>query len=239
MNRSAADTIGRTLARLGQLTARQTTDSDTSRENIARLIGEAAGPLSVEDISALTGLHANTIRTHLEMLRAAGRITRTRGVSDGRGRPRWLYAPNEASDPYRQLSKELVDALEQADPATAEEAANRWRSADRVSRRPAATPDEAVAVVSASLERLGFGVEVSPVGDTLYLTGCPYAALVAEHPVICDIHASALEQVLAGTEQDIALNALDVYPRPGVCVAHLRRADTEPARVVRGKRRSS
>ncbi len=239
MNRSAADTIGRTLARLGQMTVRQTTDADTSRENIARLIGEAAGPLSVEDISTLTGLHVNTIRTHLEVLRAAGRITRGRGVSDGRGRPRWLYAPTANSDPYRELSQELVDALADADPATAEEAANRWRSADQVSRRPAATADEAVTVAAASLEQLGFGVEVSPVGDTVYLSGCPYAGLVAEHPVICDIHASALEQVLAGTEQDIALESLDVYPKPGVCVAHLLRGDTEPARVVRGKRRSS
>lgn len=239
MNRSAADTIGRTLARLGQMTARQTTDAETSRENIARLIGEASEPLSVEDISALTGLHVNTIRTHLEVLRAAGRINRTRGASDGRGRPRWLYAPTASADPYRQLSSELIDALADADPATAEEAATRWRRADDVTRQPAASPDEAVAVAAASLEQLGFGVEVSPVGDTVYLSGCPYAALVADHPVICDIHASALEQVLAGTEQDIELEALDVYPKPGVCVAHLRRADTEPARVVRGKRRSS
>jgi predicted ArsR family transcriptional regulator len=86
---------------------------------------------------------------------------------------------------------------------------------------------------------VGFEVEVSPVGDTVYLSGCPYAALVAEHPVICDIHANALEQVLAGTEQDVRLGALDIYPRPGVCVAHLKRDDTKPARVVRGKRRSS
>ena len=40
----------------------------------------------------------------------------------------------------------------------------------------------------------------------------PYAALVADHPVICDIHAKALEQVLAGTGQDIELESMDVFP---------------------------
>ncbi len=239
MNRAAADTIGRTLARLGQMTTRGNGDADTSRENIWRILQESEHAMSVEDISVVTGLHGNTIRTHLEVLRASGRVERTREVADGRGRPKWLYAPSTRNDPYHRLSQDLVAALDDADPATAEEAAQRWRGADQVVHQPVDTPDEAVAVAAASLEQLGFEVEVSPVGDTVYLSGCPYAGLVAEHPVICDIHARALEQVLAGTEQDVQLASLDIYPRPGVCVAHLRRDDTRPARVVRGKRRSS
>ena len=63
---------------------------------------------------------------------------------------------------------------------------------------------------------------------------CPYASLVQEHPVICDIHARALEQVLAGTGQPVELESMDVFPRPGVCVAHLRRGDVEPGRVIAG-----
>lgn len=239
MNRAAADTIGRTLARLGQMTARNASEADTSRENIWRILQEAPEPITVEGISEVTGLHVNTIRTHLEVLRAAGRVDRSRQVSDGRGRPKWLYSPATANDPYHRLSQQLVAALEQADASGIDEAAERWRSADHVITQEVATPDEAVAMAAASLEQLGFDVEVSPVGDVVYLSQCPYAALVAEHPVICDIHARAVEQVLAGTEQDVSLAALDVYPRPGVCVAHLRRSDTKPARVVRGKRRSS
>ena len=239
MNITAADTIGRTLARLGQMTARATTEAEGSRENILRILSESARPVTVEDISEVTGLHVNTIRTHLEVLRAGGRVQRTRQAADGRGRPKWLYAPAAQNDPYHQLSTQLTDALHKADAETAEEAAQRWRSADHIAQQPVDTPDEAVAVVAASLEQLGFHVEVSPVGDTVYLSGCPYAGLVAEHPVICDIHARALEQVLAGTEQDVRLSTLDIYPKPGVCVAHLKRADITPARVVRGKRRSS
>lgn len=239
MNIAAADTIGRTLARLGQMTTRANAEADTSRENISRILQEASAPMTVEDISELTGLHVNTIRTHLEVLRAGGKVERTRQPAAGRGRPKWLYAPAKSKDPYQRLAGQLGKALESVDAETAEAAAARWRGADRVAQQPVETPDEAVAVAAASLKQLGFEVEVSPVGDTVYLSGCPYAALVAEHPVICDIHANALEQVLAGTEQDVRLATLDIYPRPGVCVAHLKRDDTAPARVVRGKRRSS
>lgn len=239
MNLAAADTIGRTLARLGQMTTRTGAEADTSREHIMRLLQEAEEPMTVEDISALTGLHVNTIRTHLEVLRAGGKIERTRQAAEGRGRPKWLYAPAKTNDPYHRLATQLTKALERADAETAEAAAQRWRGADHVTQKAVETADEAVAVAAAALEQLGFDVEVSPVGDTVYLSACPYAALVAEHPVICDIHANALEQVLAGTEQDVSLAALDIYPRPGVCVAHLKRDDTKPARVVRRKRRSS
>lgn len=234
MNRRAAERIGRGLARLGHLGGTTREDPASSREHIWRLLQQADRPLSLEDISRATTLHVNTIRTHLDMLRAAGRVERTRGASDGRGRPRWLYAP-VSDDVYHQLAHDLSEALTAAeDPATAEEAASRWRLADDVTLPQATTPDEAVAVAAEALQRLGFDVATSPVGDAVYLGNCPYAALVSEHPVICDIHAKALEQVLADTGQDVELESLDVFPRPGVCVAHLRRKDVEPAWIVRG-----
>lgn len=234
MNLTAADTIGRTLARLGQIAGRARSDVDTSREQILRLIQDADQPLGVEEISSATNLHANTIRTHLEVLRAGGRIERARSNPGGRGRPKWLYFAIDANDPYHQLAGELTAALGAADHKTASAAAQRWRAADHVAHLSADTRDDAVAVAASALERLGFDVEVSPVGDAVYLGGCPYASLIAANPVICDIHARAVEQVLAGTGQDVHLASMDVFPRPGVCVAHLRRADLTPQRVVQG-----
>lgn len=233
MSFSGAESIGRTLARLGHLTTHSSREQDGSRSQILHLIQQADTPLSLEDISAATDLHVNTIRTHVEVLRAAGKIDRVRAMASGRGRPRWLYAPADVDDPYVRLAGQLSEALEATDdPGLADEAARRWRAAEDVSRNPAATADEAVAVAAESLAKLGFEVDVSPTGDTVYLGRCPYAALVREHPVICDIHARALEQVLAGTGQDVRLDSLDVFPRPGVCVAHLRRADAQPEWVV-------
>lgn len=237
MNRRAADTIGRSLARLGHLRSADREEAASSREHLYRLLQEAGRPLSLEELSQLTTLHVNTIRTHLEVLQAAGRVERTRQPSNGRGRPRSLYAP-VSDDPYHRLAQDLSEALEAADAETAEAAAARWRQADDVSQVQVKTPDEAVGVAAQALEQLGFDVETSPVGDAVFLGNCPYASLIADHPVICDIHASALEQVLASTGQDVRLASLDVFPRSGVCVAHLRRPDIEPMRVVRGKGRS-
>ncbi len=235
---NAAESIGRTLARLGHITAKPvSTEPDTSRDNIFRIVQEADAPLSVEDISQLTNLHVNTIRTHLDVLRAAGRVERTRESINGRGRPKWLYAATtEEQDAYFRLADLLGETLDQTRrEGLAEEAATRWRSSGAVINEPAASPDEALAVAADALSRLGFDVEVSPVGDAVYLGNCPYASLVHEHPVICDIHARALEQVLDATGQDISLESMDVFPRPGVCVAHLRRRDTTPDWTVPGK----
>lgn len=237
VNMNAAESIGRTLARLGHIAARPVNgEPDTSRDNILRIVAEAAEPLSVDDISALTDLHANTIRTHLDVLRAAGKIERTREAISGRGRPKWLYsATTDEQDAYFRLADLLGDALQEAQgQGLAADAATRWRSSGAVLNERAESPDEAVAVAADAFARLGFDVDVSPVGDSVFLGNCPYAALVHEHPVICDIHARALEQVLEATGQDVSLDSIDVFPRPGVCVAHLRRKDTTPDWAVQG-----
>jgi predicted ArsR family transcriptional regulator len=234
MAMGTADRIGQTLARLSHFASRTPAgEVDTSRDNILRIVQAADGALSVEDISANAGLHVNTVRTHLEVLRAAGSVQRTRGPSSGRGRPRWLYTAGVTSDPYALLAADLGATLQDArDPALADEAAARWREADQVAHERADDPDEAVDVAARALGRLGFEVDVSPVGDAIYLGQCPYASLIAAHPVICDIHAKAVEQVLAGTGQPVELQSVDVFPRRGVCVAHLRRTDVVPQRVV-------
>ena len=235
MNLAAADSIARSLARLGQLTHRSTAGTDTSRDQILHIVQESDQAMSVEDISGITGLHVNTVRTHLDVLRAGGAIERSRANPGGRGRPKWLYSANAPEGPYHRLATDLREALVAAqDPEVAAEAARRWHTAESAGHMSTDTPDEAVGMAAEALARLGFDVDVSPTGDALYLGQCPYAALVAEHPVICDIHARALEQVLADTGQDIALESMDVFPRPGVCVAHLRRSDVAPMRVIRG-----
>ncbi len=88
--------------------------------------------------------------------------------------------------------------------------------------------DAAVDTATEALTDFGFDAVRNPVGDEITLRNCPYAALVAEHPVICDIHAELLRQVLARTGQPVTLGRMDVLPRPGLCVAHLDRADVTP-----------
>lgn len=103
----------------------------------------------------------------------------------------------------------------------------------------ATDPDDAVRLATAALEDLGFSAEATPVGDAIVLRECPYALLVADNPVICDIHAGLLGRHLGRADQGVTVSSLDVWARPGVCVAHLDRPDLLPAPIITGDPRSA
>lgn len=238
MTPASAAAIGRTLSRLGRVShvaAEETTSA--SRDAVFRAISEAGEPIPIDGICAKTALHANTVRPHLDVLLATGRITREQGRSVGRGRPRWLYRPVE-TDAMRQRTKladALVQALQGADSAElARAAAGRWAEQLDPDHRPgpAQTADDAVLAAADSLTRLGFETTVTPLGDRIDLRSCPYADLVADRPVICDIHAALVLQLLEASGQPVELERFDVFPRPGVCTAHLRRGDQRPVRTI-------
>lgn len=204
-----------------------------SRSRVLSAIESADQPISVEDIAEATGLHANTVRGHLDVLLAGEGIAREAANAQGRGRPRWLYRPAlPRTSPYQSLAEALTVQLGQiADPAMADGAADRW--ARVLPALPVAeSPDEAVKETARALEHLGFGATVNAVGDAIELTECPYAALVEENPVICDIHAALVVRLLEQTGQPVAVEAMDVWARPGMCVARLGRPDLRPARTI-------
>lgn len=233
-------TIGRTLARLGLVGAKQPKPNRTpdSRSAIEALISEAPEPLNIEAISQATGLHANTVRAHLEVLEAGGRIERLQGARAGRGRPPWLYRATAADpSPHLVLAEALLDQLqESASEDITTTAAARWAATlhgERTEVLPAAqTPDDAVADTVAALEDLGFTATADALGDRIDLQRCPYAALVAERPVICDIHAALISQLLDASGQPVTLERLDVWSRSGHCTAYLARPDINPAWTV-------
>ena len=204
-----------------------------SRTRVLAVIEQSTEPLSVEQIAERTGLHANTVRGHLDVLLATETITRAAAGAQGRGRPRWLYssAAPKAS-PFQFLAEALTAQLARTqDPGLADSAAERWSHA-LPALPPAEDPDEAVAAAAGALNRLGFIAETSAVGDAISVTGCPYAALVDDNPVICDIHTALVVRLLAQTGQPVTLDAMDVWARRGVCVARLNRPDLEPARTI-------
>ena len=60
----------------------------------------------------------------------------------------------------------------------------------------------------------------------------PYVDLVDDNPVICDIHAALVGRLLEQTGQPVRVTSMDVWARPGVCVARLRRSDLVPTRTI-------
>lgn len=204
-----------------------------SRRRIQQAIEGADEPLTVEDVVGLTGLHANTVRGHLDVLLAGHHISRVPAHAQGRGRPRWLY---RASAPKTSAFQYLAEALtaqltHSSDPEMAEVAAARW--AEALPDLPVAdTPDMAVDEATEALSRLGFIASRNPVGDAISVSSCPYAELVADNPVICDIHASLVSRLLKQTGQPVTIESMDVWVRPGMCVARLRRPDVSPVRTI-------
>jgi predicted ArsR family transcriptional regulator len=204
-----------------------------SRARIQQVIENAVEPLTVDMIVEATGLHANTVRGHLDVLLAGEVIARQVAESPGRGRPRWLYRPaTPKASPFQFLAQALTAQLARADGVdVADEAAERWSKA--LPHLPVAdSPDEAVAETADALNRLGFHATASPVGDQIAVTECPYAALVEDNPVICDIHTALIIRLLDQTGQPVTLDAMDVWARRGMCVARLNRPDIAPTRVI-------
>lgn len=192
--------------------------------------------VSIQELSSSSGLHPNTVRTHLDSLLAAGEIEREQAPSVGRGRPLWLYrAAVKKPSPYEMLADALVHQLGQTDdPKLMDHAAKRWAdaAATGVSAVAPTDGDQAVAQLMRALQNVGFAVSGNPVGDEITITECPYASIVEAQPRVCDVHAALVTELLSRSTQPISLKHLDVWVKPGICVAHLNRADLTPVRTI-------
>jgi predicted ArsR family transcriptional regulator len=207
----------------------------SSKQNLLRFITERDSMMSIQELCSLSGLHANTVRTHLDSLLASGEIDREQAPAEGRGRPLWRYrtAAKKVS-PYEMLAEILASQLGLADdPALTLQAARKWANAAVAEdSAPAIDCDQAVDQAAHSLRHVGFAVSSNPMRDELTLTECPYASLVEQHPMICDVHAALVSELLTRSGQPVSIETLEVWAKPGVCIAHLNRMDQRPARTI-------
>jgi len=178
---------------------------DNTRYAIYLELARSTSPRSTAEIAESLGLHANTVRPHLERMREVGLLaveTDTRG-SVGRPQHRYALAPDAPSlglEPpafpvLAGMLTDLAGAAGIAPDRTADAGAERGRSMaeDHLARRPRSSCVEAV---TAMLTELGFDPAV--LGDgrltTIAFTHCPYAELAAAHPeVVCNLHRGLIE----------------------------------------------
>ena len=213
----------------------------TGRETVLAALRDSLTPMTVSGLAEAVGLHANTVRGHVELLVHLGLVSRDTEVRTERGRPRILYSATASvptkSDAYRTLATVLANELSivgPADQSSADEAGARWAQALITEGRLGTTdsPDTALTLVGELFDELGFDTATEPLGDRLYLQSCPYASIRATFPGVCELHLSLLRGALAATESGLEVDRLDVEPRPGLCVAHL----TQPTRTDAGRR---
>jgi predicted ArsR family transcriptional regulator len=177
---------------------------DETRFSMYRELASSTHPLSAIELADRLGIHANTVRLHLERLREAG-LVEVEAVHRGTvGRPQHVYtlgsgAPGLGFDPpsYTLLAG-LLAALAERIGADGDEAAavgRRWGSdAGRRSRSRSCAK-----ALIAELERLGF----DPVADdddrevSIAFLHCPFRELAEAYPeLVCNLHRGICEGVV-------------------------------------------
>ena len=176
---------------------------DNTRYAIYLELARSSRPLSTSDVAESLGLHANTVRPHLERMRDVGLLESRPDTSGAVGRPQKLYslapeAPSLGLEPpvFPMLARMLLSMASVAG-IDRELAADAGRSEGRRRahrREHAATPcvDAAVAM----LDELGFDPARvdEPDAVNVAFSHCPFAELAeAEPELVCSLHRGLLE----------------------------------------------
>ncbi|MDT0164264.1 MarR family transcriptional regulator [Actinotalea sp. AC32] len=203
-------------------------------------------PTTVGDLAEAVGLHANTVRAHLDLLVRDGHVERSTEVRATRGRPRELYralAPTTDDDGYALLASVLAAQLEAVagDPAAqGVEAGRRWsrsRAADDAddadddaATRAAGSPSgddadgtgRAVGRVLGVLARSGFAPELTADGRRILLHDCPFRDVARAHTaIVCSAHLGLIQGTLDRAGAPVTATRLVPFVEPRLCVAEL------------------
>lgn len=190
-----------------------------------------AEPVSVGALAAMTGLHSNTVREHLETLIAAGFAAKEQAFSRGRGRPAWLYfdtagAAASNAPEYAGLASALAAHIHRTSDAPRSDGvaagidwgrqlAEDFAGEDAVAdgQAPAAdgqTPAARDRVVSL-LDELGFSPETESAGSDSSDEYCDDVAHVrlTRCPLLSAAHQ--YPDIVCGVHLGLVRGALDVF----------------------------
>jgi predicted ArsR family transcriptional regulator len=202
-------------------------------------LGRSEQPVTMAALSTTTGLHANTLRDHLDALEHAGLVRRHTAAPQGPGRPRALYevvAAGAAHVEYAGLATVLASTIRRTsdDPRVAATlAGSQWgQELAAAHGRPAqADGPGARREVVAVLDELGFAPDGDQDNSVVRLTRCPLLDTARRFPdVVCAVHLGIVQGALAeyGADPDAA----ELYPfsEPGACRLELDRLPSAPVR---------
>lgn len=197
----------------------------STRDEILRLVRASAEPLTIAEIADQTGVHANTVRFHLDSLLENGRVEQVAIPPSGRGRPAIRVRAVAAMDHggprgYEPLAEALMlDIRSRRNPAEqARRAGRAWgaRIAERQEYDETASP---VTGLMHALDDLDFEPEHTE-PDEITLRHCPFLELTTpEGGLVCAIHLGLMQGVLDGSDADV--ERLDPFVQPDRCVARL------------------
>lgn len=169
---------------------------------------------TIDDLTTATGLHANTVREHLQRLTESGFVMQSVEHRTTRGRPRTLYraASGDESPIIRRK---------------AEEAAQRGDMMRRI------MPDvdthlnrheqHQLDAVVEHLEESGFDPVIDEKELTVDLTPCLHASGDDVAEVRCNVHMNLIQSVLLAAGGPLTVDGMREVCNPHDCVIQLKR----------------
>lgn len=200
---------------------------DETRFAMYRELATSTTPLSAQDLADALGLHANTVRLHLERLREAGLVD-VEAIHRGTvGRPQHLYslaagAPGLGFDPpAHALLAGLLAAMAEQMGANAEaaKATGRAWGVEAGKRTPSRS---CLGSLAAELARLGFepaaDEDLGPDGTArIDFLHCPFRELAEAYPeLVCNLHRGLCEGVVNQTGEGSVVGFSTLY-EPDPC----------------------
>ena len=181
---------------------------DNTRYAIYLELARSPRPLTTSDVAEVLGLHANTVRPHLERMRDVGVVDVHVGAPSGVGRPQHRYslatgAPSLGLEPpaFPMLARLLV-RLAVATGATGVDAAavgHEQGVLDAAAHTDAASCLEALVN---QLDAFGFDPVVDGTDDgetaVIAFSHCPFRELAEANPdLVCSLHRGMIEGFVA------------------------------------------
>jgi len=235
---------------------------DGRRAEVLALLRHAASALSVTDVAALTGLHINTARFHLDALVVDGLAERAPEPRSMPGRPRILYyarGPVPGPRSYRLLAEmltALITSLTDVEPAALDTGRSWGRHlVERTAPSDHVDIDEALTRLRRLLDAIGFRPEVragtrasrldkgagKKGGNEveIWLHHCPFREVAERHTdVVCAMHLGLMQGALEELHAPLEAVSLAPFTTPSRCVVQLRTADAAGRRRATAPPRS-
>jgi predicted ArsR family transcriptional regulator len=194
---------------------------DETRFSMYQELSGSTSPLGANELAERLGLHANTVRLHLERLREAGLVD-VEAVHRGTvGRPQHVYflapgAPGLGFDPpsYTLLAGLLASLAERVG-AEAEDATAAGRAfGEEAGRRTRAR--SCVKALAGEMQRLAFDPAIESHGATtdIAFLHCPFRELAEAYPeLVCNLHRGICEGVTNAVGGGTVVDFATLYDR--------------------------
>ena len=176
--------------------------ASVTRVAVLEVLRATGRPLGVLELADRMGLHANTVRRHLELLVEYGHVRALREESGRPGRPRRVYTAVDRPDPeqrnYHLLASVLAAYLRAAEePEAAAVAAGERFGAELVEPWRAGETAATLERVVRMLDDIGFQPELTADRTAIRLHHCPFHELARDQPdIVCGIHLGLIRGAL-------------------------------------------